>query len=93
MYRQLARETLGKLWAILSTARERPLTELDCKEAHRLAGLLENQPGVSSELHKALMGDLCKTILAFCDSPAPKSEARIDAVLDYIERARATLAE
>src|SRR5215204_4034785 len=92
MYRQLAREHLGRLWALIATARQQSLSEADRQEVYRLCSLLGEQQGITNPMHAALLKGVTVAVLDGVSSFAPGDEAKVDAMLARIDDAREELA-
>lgn len=88
MYRTLAKETLGRLWAVLAAARERVLTEEDRREIARLCEMLQTLPGVTNEIFRTRAEELCLTVVTGLDLLSPQQPAKVDVVLDHVDALR-----
>src|SRR4051794_19595930 len=79
MYRSLAREKLNQLWALVASSRERALSEEERKELARLCSILQGQPGVTNEVYKERVDELCLSLHSGAAIPAASSDAKLEA--------------
>lgn len=93
MYRVLAREVLSRLWGAVAAARQRPLDEADQREIWRLCGILQDQPGISNELYRSQLEQLCLAVASGVHELSPSEEAKVDALLKQIDHLLEFIAE